>query len=77
MIRNSGGPIFEVETGRVIAMVQGFQWRRIGEVLLQSNIPQLPLGVMPEYIAPLIAIYSWGIKLDCLRTAFERAGVLP
>lgn len=74
---NSGGPVFEAETGRVVAMVQGFMWQPIAEQILQTKIQQLPLGMLQHYIAPVLAIYSWGIKLDGLRAALEGVGVAP
>jgi len=75
---NSGGPVFEVETGKVVGMVQQIRWTRIAEQIMQTGLTgQLNIGVSTTYIAPIFAIYSWGIKLDCLRTALESFGVVP
>jgi hypothetical protein len=75
---NSGGPVFEIETGKVVGMVQSIRWIRVAEQITQTGLTgQIPLGVSTTYIAPIHAIYSWGIKLDCLRTALEGFGVVP
>lgn len=74
---NSGGPVFNVNTGRVCGMVQSIRWTRIAEQVMPTGIVQLPLGVVNPYIVPIMAIYSWGIKLDCARTALEGFGVVP
>ena len=75
---NSGGPVFDIETGKVVAMVQSIRWFRIAEYVTPTGLAgQLPLGVLGTYIAPIHAIYSWGIKLDCLRSALEGFGVAP
>jgi len=75
---NSGGPVFNVNTGRVCGMVQSIRWTRIAEQVMSTNLTgQIPLGVVNPYIVPIMAIYSWGIKLDCARTALEGFGVVP
>ena len=75
---NSGGPVFDVETGKVVGMVQQIRWNRVAEQLMQTALTgQLIIGVSTTYIAPIFAIYSWGIKLDCLRTALDSFGVVP
>jgi len=76
---NSGGPVFDPETGRILGMVQGIQWFKIAEQIVRMNVApnqQLPLGGAPAYIAPIIAIYSRAIKLDCFRTVLDGFGVV-
>jgi hypothetical protein len=76
---NSGGPVFDPETGRVLGMVQGVQWIKIAEQIVKMNPApnqQLPLGGTPAYIAPLIAVYSRAVKLDCFKTVLDGFGVV-
>jgi hypothetical protein len=73
---NSGGPVFEAETGKVVGMVQGIRWAKIAEQPTQVlPMTQLPLGVAGNYIACIHAIYSLGITLDCFRSTLEGLGV--
>jgi len=74
---NSGGPVFDPETGKVVGMVQGIQWFRIAEQLVKVNVApgQLPLGVPPVYVAPVLAVYSRAVKLDCFRTVLNGFGI--
>ncbi|RXH57661.1 hypothetical protein GRAN_0971 [Granulicella sibirica] len=74
---NSGGPVFDPETGRVLGMVQGIQWFKIAEQLVAVNAApgQLPLGIPPVYVAPVLAVYSRAIKLDCFRTVLDGFGI--
>jgi hypothetical protein len=74
---NSGGPVFDPETGRVVGMVQGIQWFKIAEQLVTVNPGpnQLPLGVPPVYVAPVLAVYSRAVKLDCFRTVLDGFGI--
>ena len=73
---NSGGPVFSVDTGRVLGYVMGYRAVKIKEsVATATMIPQLPLGLGNQYIENLNAIYSIAIKLDYVRTAIEGFGV--
>jgi len=74
---NSGGPVFDPETGKVLGMVQGIQWFKIAEQLVKANqVPaQLSLAGPPMYFAPVLAVYSRAVKLDCFRTVLEGFGV--
>ncbi len=76
---NSGGPVFDPETGKVLGMVQGIQWTKIAEQLVKANVApgqQLPLGVGPVYVAPVLAVYSRAVKVDCFRTVLDGFGVI-
>lgn len=73
---NSGGPAFDADTGKVIGIVQGINWRGIAEEQVQTSLPQLALGVSATYIARIHAIYSLAIKLDCFRPALEGLGIV-
>jgi hypothetical protein len=75
---NSGGPIFDAETGRVFAYVKGMHTPKINE-FLDSAFPitksKLPAGMSDQYIADIRAVYSIGLMLDRVRTELEKFGV--
>lgn len=76
---NSGGPVFNSETGKVLGMVQGIQWFKIAEQVVARNPTpnqQLNLPLPPIYVAPVLAVYSRAIKLDCLRTVLDGFGII-
>lgn len=72
---NSGGPVFDAETGRIIGFVQGFNSAKILE-RAQKAEPNvvLPPGVSSDYIHSLDAIYSLAIKMDLVRNEIESFG---
>ena len=75
---NSGGPVFDPETGRVVGMVQGIQWFKIAEQVVARNLSQnqqIPLPLPPMYVAPVLAIYSRAVKLNCFKTVLEGFGI--
>ncbi len=73
---NSGGPVFSVDTGRVVGYVRGYRAVKIREsVATATMIAQLPLGLSSQYMENLNAIYSIAIKLDYIRTTVEAFGV--
>lgn len=72
---NSGGPIFDGETGRVLAFVHGYHAEKIRERVEQvSLLKEVPNGVAKTYIENLNAIYSLGIKLETVRPHLEKFG---
>lgn len=72
---NSGGPVFESETGRVVGFVQGFNTAKILERIQKAGpSTALPSGVSPDYIHSMDAIYSLAIKLDLVRNEIESFG---
>jgi hypothetical protein len=74
---NSGGPVFDAETGRVSAFVHGYATVKIREkVETVSLVPNLPAGVNAEYIESTSALYSLALKLECVRAHLERFGVV-
>jgi hypothetical protein len=73
---NSGGPIFEAETGRAIAYVKGFRPHKIQEKAEQSHPnTKIPSGLSNVYLDSLYAIYSVGLTLDRVRNELEQFGV--
>jgi hypothetical protein len=71
---NSGGPIFDAETGRAFAYVKGMRTPKVNEFLDSAHIP-LPAGMPKEYVAGIRAVYSLGLMLDRVRTELEGFGV--
>ncbi|AEU38762.1 trypsin-like serine peptidase [Granulicella mallensis] len=73
---NSGGPIFDAETGRAFAYVKGISTPKINEFLdTASPSVQLPSHVTREYITGIRAVYSIGLPLDRVRAQLEQFGV--
>jgi len=72
---NSGGPIFDAETGRVLAYVKGFQRHKIQEVHERCQLIPVPAGMNNEYLDSVYAVYSLGLTLEPVRAQLEQFGV--
>lgn len=72
---NSGGPIFDAETGRAIAYVKGFQRHKIQEVHEKCQLIPVPQGLSGEYLDSVYAVYSLGLTLEPVRGQLEEFGV--
>lgn len=73
---NSGGPIFEADTGRVVAYVKGFQTYKIQEKPQQCfPTTHIPAGLSDTYMSCVEAVYSIGLTLDRVRSELEQFGV--
>lgn len=72
---NSGGPIFEADTGRVVAYVKGFRTYKIQERVETCQLVAVPPGVQANYLASVHAIYSVGLTLSPVRGYLEQFGV--
>jgi hypothetical protein len=73
---NSGGPVFDAGTGRVMAFVHGYRTVKIRERLEQvTMVNPLPPGVANTYIENLNALYSLAIKMERARPHLEDLGV--
>ncbi|SRR6266566_7873119 len=72
---NSGGPIFEARTGRVIAYVKGFRTHKIQEREEHCNLIPVPNGLSANYLDSVHAVYSIGLTLDRVRNHLEQFGV--
>jgi hypothetical protein len=73
---NSGGPVFETETGRAIALVQGF--KTINILTREVDVPTTLLPVkyqLETYVTNVNASYSVGIALSPLEAILSRHGV--
>lgn len=72
---NSGGPIFDAETGRALAYVKGFRSHKIQEAEETCNLIPVPAGMQPNYIGSVRAVYSVGLTLNHVRMHLEHFGV--
>jgi|ERR1700733_4751201 len=72
---NSGGPIFDAETGRALAYVKGFRYPKIIEGEETCNLITPPAGMQPNYLSAIYAVYSVGLTLDRVRAHLETFGV--
>lgn len=73
---NSGGPVFDAETGRVIAFVHGYTATKIRERVEQvTMLNPLPQGISNTYVENLSALYSLAIKMERARPHLESLGV--
>lgn len=72
---NSGGPIFDAETGRALAYVKGFRYPKIIEGEETCNLIAVPAGMQPKYLSAIYAVYSVGLTLDRVRRHLEQFGV--
>jgi hypothetical protein len=73
---NSGGPVFDAETGRAFAYVKGFTNPKINE-FVDTAYPatKRPDHVQPEYLTGIRAVYSIGLTLDRVQSILESFGV--
>jgi len=72
---NSGGPIFDAETGRVFAFVHGFKDSEIVQRFVNTNPQNVAGGAPAQHVQALHAVYSVGIRLDAIRTELQGFGV--
>jgi S1-C subfamily serine protease len=72
---NSGGPIFDGRTGRVMAYVKGFRYHKIAERNEQCNLITVPEGLQQNYVAAVHAVYSIGFTFEPVRNHLEQFGV--
>jgi S1-C subfamily serine protease len=73
---NSGGPILDTSNGRAMGIVHGYRWYKAAEKLEKVTlIPNWPSTGPQEYICPVIAIYSLGIRFGQLKAILDARGV--
>jgi len=72
---NSGGPIFDAQTGRALAYVKGFTFPKIIEMEEKCTLVTAPAGLQPNYMAAIYAVYSIGLTLSPVRVHLEKFGV--
>lgn len=72
---NSGGPIFDARTARVVAYVKGFRTHKIADRSEQCTLIPIPAGLQQNYLAAVHAVYSIGLTFDPVRPHLEQFGV--
>jgi hypothetical protein len=72
---NSGGPIFDAETGRVLGYVKGFTFPKISDKPESCTLIPVPPGLTKDYMTAIYAIYSIGLTLAPVRSHLEQFGV--
>lgn len=72
---NSGGPIFDADTGRVFAYVHGYISPSIGQKYEDTEQILINQGAPAKHVENVRAIYSLGIRLDTIRQELEGFGV--
>jgi hypothetical protein len=72
---NSGGPIFDAETGRVVSYVKGFRDYKIKEKQEQCQLITVPTGLQPNYLQSIYAVYSLGLRFLPVQHELEKFGV--
>lgn len=76
---NSGGPIFDVKTGKIISIVGGFKSVRINErenVISEEGAKQLKIYKEKAFIETLNANYSFGFATPTFLEIFKKHGIV-
>ena len=76
---NSGGPIFDVKTGRVISIVRGSKSIRIGEkevLISEEGAKQLKVYKEKAFIETLNANYSFGFATPTFLEIFKQHNII-
>lgn len=74
---NSGGPIFEADTGLAVGFVHGFSAVTISESQRKVQIAADKALHGQDYIHHVTAIYSLGLRFTPLKAKLEQLGVSP
>ena len=74
---NSGGPVFDLRTGRVVAFVKGFRPYKSVERLEKIQTPNLtlPAGMSQDYMTSIYSVYSYAVKMERVRPNLEAMGI--
>lgn len=76
---NSGGPIFDVKTGKIISIVRGFKSIRINErenVISEEGAKQLKVYKEKAFIETLNANYSFGFATPTFLEVFKKHNII-
>lgn len=71
---NSGGPIFDAQTGRVLGFVQSFRTNTVQRTHVKGPFNDLGAEAPDSYVETAHAIYSLGIRMGRVRKAIEQFG---
>lgn len=76
---NSGGPIFDIKTGKIISIVKGFKSIRINErenVISEEGAEQLKVYKEKAFIETLNANYSFGFATPTFLEIFKKHNII-
>lgn len=76
---NSGGPIFDVKTGKIVSIVRGFRSIRINErenVISEEEAKQLKVYKEKAFIETLNANYSFGFATPTFLEIFKKHNII-
>ncbi len=76
---NSGGPIFDVKTGKIVSIVSGFKSIRINErenVISEDGAKKLKVYKERAFIETLNANYSFGFSTPTFLEAFRKHNII-
>ena len=76
---NSGGPIFDTKTGRVVSIVKGYKVIRINErenIISKEGLKQLKIYKEKAFIETLNATYSFGFATPTFFEIFKEHNII-
>lgn len=76
---NSGGPIFDIKTGRIISIVRGYKAIRINErenIISEEGSKSLKEYKEKSYIESINTIYSFGFATPTFLEIFEKHKII-
>ena len=76
---NSGGPIFDIKTGKIISIVKGFNTIRIKEkenIITEEGAKKLKVYKEKAYIETLNANYSFGFATPTFLEIFKKHNII-
>jgi hypothetical protein len=66
---NSGGPVFDADTGRVVAFVHGYR-----AVTIEERLAPTKLIATGELVERVLAVYSLAIRVQCVQAELTQFG---
>ncbi len=76
---NSGGPIFDIKTGKIISIVKGFKSIRINQrenIISEEGVKQLKIYKEKAFIETLNANYSFGFATPTFLEIFKKHNII-
>lgn len=76
---NSGGPIFDTKTGKVVSIVRGYKVLRINEkenIISDEGAKQLKVYKEKAFIETLNATYSFGFATPTFLEVFKKHNII-
>lgn len=74
---NSGGPVFDARTGKVVGFVNSYNAIKIKEQVETASVNLvIPKTLQRQYIDTVQALYSYAIRVTCVRDFLLARGVI-